>query len=226
MNRTAMTSWTLMLLAAAGCATGEAAHGADGGAQASAPAPCIVAPDGASETAPPCCFTIADLGVGLDSEDARYRLIIPFLPSSKMRDLKRALREKGCGAVESEETGMADAEKPNDQEIGGFTAEQRRAAVRRARANIAQSRDVEFSQAVLKFDAALSASQRLAAQRAASLEGAMGQAYQVIGVLAFQAGLAGSPEVRRALDYFAANAFAEDFLPFAPAGKAEDDLTQ
>ena len=44
--------------------------------------------------------------------------------------------------------------------------------------------------------------------------------------LAFEAGLADSPEVRRALDYFAANAFSEDFLPFALAGKDKDALTQ
>ncbi|WP_375202330.1 hypothetical protein [Hyphococcus sp.] len=226
MNRNAITSWVLMLLAAAGCATQEAADGPKTDAQASAPAPCIVAPDRASEIAPSCCFTVADLGVGLDSEDVRYRLIIPFIPSSKMRDLKRVLREKGCDAVKSKETGMSDAEKSNDQETGAFTPEQRRAAVRQARTNIAQSRDVEISRALLNFDAALSASERLAEQRAANFEEVMGQAYQVIGILAFEAGLADSPEVQRALDYFAANAFSEDFLPFALAGKDKDALTQ
>ena len=226
MNRTAIISWALLLFTAAGCATQEAAREPEVDAQTSAPAPCIVAPDSASETAPSCCFTVADLGVGLDSEDARYRLIIPFIPSSKMRDLKRALREKGCDAVKLKETGMSDTEKANDQETGAFSPEKRRAAVRQAYANIAQSRDVEISRALLNFDAALSASERLAAQRAANLEEAMGQAYQVIGILAFEAGLADSPEVRRALDYFAANAFSEDFLPFALAGKDKDALMQ
>ncbi len=226
MNRTAMTSWALMLLAAAGCATGEASHGQDDGAQASAPAPCIIAPDGASENAPSCCFMVADLGFGQDREDAHHRLMIPFVPSSRMRELKRALPEKGCDAVRSKEADMSEGEKLEVQEIGAFSPKKRRAAMRLARANIAQSREVELSEALLEFDAALSASERLAVQRAANLEEVMGQAYQVIGVLAFEAGLADSPEVRRALDYFAANAFSEGFLPLAPAGKDKDALTQ
>lgn len=95
---------------------------------------------------------------------------------------------------------MSEREKSSAQEIGALSPKRRRAAVRQARANIAQSRDVELSQALLDLDAALSASERLAAQRATNLEDAMGQAYQVIGLLAHEAGLADSPEVQRALD--------------------------
>ncbi|MEM9015197.1 MAG: hypothetical protein AAGB02_08840 [Pseudomonadota bacterium] len=44
---------------------------------------------------------------------------------------------------------------------------------------------------------------------------AMGQAYQVIGVLAHKAGLFDHPDVQRALDYFSRNQYREDFLPFS-----------
>ncbi len=221
MNRTAIISWALMCLAAAGCATPEAAHKPKDGAQASAPSPCIAAPDSVSETAPSCCFTVADLGLGLDSEDARHRLIIPFIPSSKLGEVRRAMRAKRCEAIRSKETGMSEREKSSTQEIGALSPKRRRAAVRQARANIAQSRDVELSQALLDFDAALSASEHLAAQRATNLEDAMGQAYQVIGLLAGEASLADSPELQRALDYFAANEFAKDFLPSCWPGKTK-----
>ena len=42
----------------------------------------------------------------------------------------------------------------------------------------------------------------------------MGQAYQVIGAIASEAGLLDHPEVQRALDYFSENRYREDFLPF------------
>ena len=43
----------------------------------------------------------------------------------------------------------------------------------------------------------------------------MGQAYQVIGILAENANLFDHPEVVRALDYFASNEYQEDFLPLS-----------
>jgi len=43
----------------------------------------------------------------------------------------------------------------------------------------------------------------------------MGQAYQVIGAIASEAGLFDHPDVQRALDYFSENRYREDFLPFS-----------
>lgn len=43
----------------------------------------------------------------------------------------------------------------------------------------------------------------------------MGQAYQVIGAIATEAGLSDHPEVQRALDYFSENRYREGFLPFS-----------
>jgi hypothetical protein len=43
----------------------------------------------------------------------------------------------------------------------------------------------------------------------------MGQAYQVIGAIATEAGLFDHPEVQRALDYFSENRYREGFLPFS-----------
>ncbi|MCR9193336.1 MAG: hypothetical protein NXH88_01315 [Hyphomonas sp.] len=43
----------------------------------------------------------------------------------------------------------------------------------------------------------------------------MGQAYQVIGAIASEAGLFEHPDVQSALDYFSKNRYREDFLPFS-----------
>ena len=43
----------------------------------------------------------------------------------------------------------------------------------------------------------------------------MGQAYQVIGAIASEAGLFEHPDVQSALDYFSENRYREDFLPFS-----------
>lgn len=43
----------------------------------------------------------------------------------------------------------------------------------------------------------------------------MGQAYQVIGAIASEAGLFDHPDVQRALDYFSENRYRKDFLPFS-----------
>ena len=48
-----------------------------------------------------------------------------------------------------------------------------------------------------------------------TVKSAMGQAYQVIGAIAQEAGLLEHPDVQRALEYFAANQFRENFLPFS-----------
>ncbi|MCB1669300.1 MAG: hypothetical protein KDI24_13175 [Pseudomonadales bacterium] len=42
----------------------------------------------------------------------------------------------------------------------------------------------------------------------------MGQAYQVIAQIALAADLFDNEDVQRALDYFSANEYREDFLPF------------
>lgn len=42
----------------------------------------------------------------------------------------------------------------------------------------------------------------------------MGQACQVIGAIASEAGLSDFPGVQRALEYFSENRYREDFLPF------------
>lgn len=43
----------------------------------------------------------------------------------------------------------------------------------------------------------------------------MGQAYQVIGAIASEAGLFEHPDVQRALDYFSESRYREDFLPLS-----------
>lgn len=43
----------------------------------------------------------------------------------------------------------------------------------------------------------------------------MGQAYQVIGAIASEAGLFDHPDVQRALGYFSENRYRKDFLPFS-----------
>lgn len=43
----------------------------------------------------------------------------------------------------------------------------------------------------------------------------MGQAYQVIGAIASEAGLFEHPDVQSALDYFSENRYREDLLPFS-----------
>ncbi len=43
----------------------------------------------------------------------------------------------------------------------------------------------------------------------------MGQAYQVIATLANAANLSDDAEVQRALNYFSANLYQENFLPFS-----------
>lgn len=43
----------------------------------------------------------------------------------------------------------------------------------------------------------------------------MGQAYQVIAAIAAETNMLGHADVQRALDYFAANKYHENFLPFS-----------
>lgn len=43
----------------------------------------------------------------------------------------------------------------------------------------------------------------------------MGQAYQIVAILADAANLVEEEEVQRALNYFSANEYQENFLPFS-----------
>lgn len=54
----------------------------------------------------------------------------------------------------------------------------------------------------------------------------MGQAYQVIGAIASEAGLFEHSDVQRALDYFSEKRYREDFLPFSlrPVNNVNRDL--